>query len=710
VFFGSGVSALLYQALWQRLLSLHAGMDLFSVTVVVAAFMAGLGLGNIVGGVLADRWSARGAVTAYGLAELLIAVFGVLSPSLLYQWYPTLSPHLTNTASMFAFHFALLCLPTFLMGGTLPLLSRALVQRSAIAADVGTLYGLNTMGAATGALVTAGPWVLAHTGLSPLVYGAAGINALAGVAALLIAPHVSGSEVLKQADPSSERATRPIESPKEERRIGWLVTYGVTGFIALGLEVVWFRLLNVVMSSNTYTFSRLLTMYLVGLGTGSVLGARLLRVVTSPERTFRWLQWAIGVSALSGPVLVTWGIHAFGYPQTLAIRNLWIPVLTLLAPTILMGLSFVVIQAVVSQRFERVGRSTGSLLFANTLGCVGGTLVTSFVFLDRFGTSWTLSFFACASAGFGFWAAGLKPGRLVVVGVTTGLLVLALPQGDRFWQLLHGADGYDFSSREDQSCVTALVERERGTHTLYISGEIQNGVPFDRFHIRLGVLPPLFHSQPKKALVIGFGAGSTPFGIAADPRVEQVKTVEICGSEYPLVQALEQRGFDQVRTLFADPKIQFLSSDGRKYLVDTEERFDVIVTDTLLQRSSHSGSLYSVEFYELVKRRLAPNGILAQWGPTERTVRSAAQVFPHVAWVGGPQVATKESFFIATAEPVVVDTQTLWSRLQAVRREGISEAQWADLELFVKGFVTEPATRGDDVNTDLFPKDEYGHW
>jgi spermidine synthase len=709
VFFGSGASALLYQALWQRLLSLHAGMDLFSVTVVVAAFMAGLGLGNLAGGSLADRLSPRGAVLAYGLAELVIGAFGLASPTLLYRWYPSLSPHLESTAAAFAFHFGLLCLPTFLMGSTLPMLSRAIVRAQAIAPDLGKLYGVNTMGAAVGSIATAGPWILSHTGLEPLVVGAAILNAIAGLGAVLLSFRMAGAARAPAAPTGPDARASPW---------GWLVAYGLTGFIALGLEVVWFRLLNVMMSSNTYTFSRLLAVYLVGLGAGSVLGARLLKRITNAERTFLWLQLGTGVAALLGPTLVTRGIEAFGYPTLLPIRNVWAPLLTLLVPTLLMGVSFAVIQAVVSKKLEQVGRSMGSLLFANTLGCVAGTLVTGFVLLDVLGTPATLAVFASASALFGVLAAFQLEGprrlaALVSIAAVGGALGVALPSNQRFWQLLHDANGVGFVAVEDQSCVTALVEKEARHHTLFISGEIQNGIPFDDFHIRLGWVPPLFHPQPKKALVIGFGAGSTPYGIAADPRVERVDTVEICGSEYTLVRALAAQGFDEAKVLFADPRLRFLTRDGRKYLVDTTDRYDIIITDTLLVRSAHSGSLYSVEFFELVKSRLAPGGILAQWAPTDRTIRSVAQVFPHVMRVGGPQISAKDSFFIASNDPIGLDVPLLEARLAATRKEGLTPARLAELERFVHGAFVElapPSPADADVNHDLFPKDEYGQW
>jgi spermidine synthase len=120
VFFASGAAALIYQVAWQRVLSFHAGMDLFSVTTVVAAFMAGLGIGNLLGGSIADRLTPRRAVLLYAVAELLISTFGWLSIWLLYTQYPTFSPYIRTTASAFLFHFVVLCVPTTLMGTTTP--------------------------------------------------------------------------------------------------------------------------------------------------------------------------------------------------------------------------------------------------------------------------------------------------------------------------------------------------------------------------------------------------------------------------------------------------------------------------------------------------------------------------------------------------------------------------------------------------------------
>src|SRR5262245_59220637 len=271
VFFASGAAALIFQVAWQRVLSLHAGMDLFAATTVVAAFMAGLGMGNLLGGSIADRLTPKGAVLMYASAELLIGSFGWLSIWLLYKQYATFSPYLHGNASAFLFHFVLLSIPTTLMGATLPLLSRGVVRRSSeIAPMVGKLYGANTLGAAVGAMATAGWWILGRVGLEGVIQIAACLNLGSGLLALSI---FRTTDIAAQPAESSGPTTSQATSLR--RPSHWIILYGFTGFVSLALEVVWFRLLNVLMYSTTYTFSRLLAVYLIFFGFGVLAGSYL---------------------------------------------------------------------------------------------------------------------------------------------------------------------------------------------------------------------------------------------------------------------------------------------------------------------------------------------------------------------------------------------------------------------------------------------------
>ena len=717
LFFASGASALIFQSCWQRVLSLHAGMDLYSVTTVVSAFMAGLGVGSLAGGALADRLSPVRAVGVYAAAELSIGLFGVFSLPLLYERYGAMAPGISSTALAFGVHFALLFLPTFLMGMTLPLLARGVVRRSdQIAPRLGRLYGANTLGAAMGALFTSGAWFLGRIGLQGAVWLASGLNLLCGLGALVLwrlAKELTARAEADQQAPAPAGAPSQGEKPPLLGRPGhWIVLYGFTGFLSLGLEVVWFRLLNVLMSSNTFTFSRLLVGYLIGLGAGSFASTRLLGKVKRPDLAFLWLQAGTGAASLVGPLLVFLYLSTIGIRH--GMRNFAAPLAILLPPTFMMGLCFPLIQRVVSERVETVGRRTGLLMFSNTAGCVAGTLVTGFVLLDRAGTPLTLSLYAAllmAPALVALLAATRGARRLVLgAGAVAAAVALlwALPGPVRFWKLLHGSARMPGLFDEDGSCMASLIEELPGQHTLYVSGELQNGVPFDDFHLRLGLLPALIHPAPESVLVIGLGTGSTAYGVSLDPRVRQGLCVEICGGERRLLEEVRGR-LPEVERLLSEPRMSISIRDGRRHLLERPDTYDLVVTDTLLSKSSYSGSLYSREFYELVRRRLKEGGMFGQWVATQRSLETVASVLPHVVVVDsrgydGP------SLLVASDRPIRLDPQELLARLEAADRRTLRPGQLETLRAFTASITAVPVERTlapGELNSDLFPRDEY---
>lgn len=561
-FAATGFSALTLQVVWQRVLSLHAGIDLMAATTVVTAFMAGLGLGSLAGGALADRLGPKRSLLAFAASNAVIGAFAWLSLWLFYDVYRRYAAELDSAFAMFAFHFGLLVIPTTLMGLSLPLLARGAVAASReIAPLVGLLYAVNTLGAAVGAAV-AGWVLLGEFGFIATVRIAGTINlAAAGVVLLLW-------RTIQTETPEPAEAITPSTAAaagEGGRAWPWYLMYALTGAVAIGLEVVYFRVIDAILRNNSYTFATVLAMYLLLFALGASLGSRWAGRAARPDRWFLSLQFGVGAASLLG-MLVLLHPHRLGMGEFVveyfhgggfmhggyAVRNwqeaarliyahVFAPLLVMGAPVLLMGASFPFIQALVARRLDSLGRRTGTLLFANICGNVIGGAVTGFVLLDRLGTAGTLQLLSGVlilpglAAAWRLRTVGRRiVGALAVVGLMTFCFAV-FPSNERFWAFFQSATLDRFALAEDRACVTSLVDSGKGETFLYINGSWQNGHPYDFFHILIGLLPALLHDNPERTLAVGLGIGSTAYSIAQDPRVGSVDCVEICGGQKRLL-------------------------------------------------------------------------------------------------------------------------------------------------------------------------------
>jgi spermidine synthase len=755
----TGFSALTLQVVWQRVISMHAGVDLFSFTTVVSAFLAGLGLGSLAGGALADRLGPRRSLLAFSLSNAGIGLFALVSIRLFYDLYRALVPHVDGTLPAFGFHFLLLVVPTTLMGLSLPLVAKGVVERVQDAgALVGRLYAVNTVGAGIGAAVSG--WIL----LGRL--GFVGTVRLAGtlnlVAALLIftlwrlagragarAGAGAGGDRPEAAVPSPSAVGADVAAPPAARVWPWFVVYGLTGAVALGLEVVFFRVVDALMRSNSYTFGHVLMLYLVLFGAGAAVASRFVRRVARPDRWFLGLQFGVGLAALGGVMVLVYvpallgidgplrshfstdgynlGIFRFSPPGEAArwlFAHVGGPLLVMGAPVLLMGASFPFVQAVVAQRVDTLGRRTGTLLFANIAGNVLGTLLVGFLLIGWLGTSGTFRALAAVLVVPGVAAAlawrGRRPAGLALAAGAVVLMtaaVAAFPSNRALWVYFHSAQDVPFHLAEDRACVNALKE-VNGEDYLFINATSQNAYPFDDFHVLIGLLPALTHPRPAAAMAVGLGIGATPYGMALDARLDTVDVVEICGGEVDLLEGLAARGAPELRRLFADDRVDIHVGDGRKFLLSAAEGFDVVTVDVVRPQSAFSGNLYSVEFYELVRDRLAEGGILAQWAASARALNSAAEVFPYVTTLV-VESYHGSMFFLASEEPIPFDRQEVLRRLDASLAgpagASLDPGQAGSIRAFMETVEPRPLRTGgppgpvDDrhLNHDLFPLDEY---
>ncbi|MCC8428992.1 spermidine synthase [Reyranella aquatilis] len=720
MFFLSGVAALIYQTAWHRLLGLFAGADTIAAALVVGAFLLGLGIGSLAAGLYADRLSRRAALIAFAICEVGIAAFALLSPWLYYDViYRGLLPLAESRAVIFAVVFAGLLWPTFLMGCSLPFLSKAVVSQIAGSAQlIGWLYGLNTLGAGVGAFF--GGWYLIGTvGFDNAVYLGALINLVVAGGGLLLARGLD----MEAAQPVPKTVAAETADGVVWR---WSLLVFISGFLIVALQIVWYRLIGVLLQSNGYSFSLVLTVFLLGDAAGLLVGARVIDRIADPRRFFFLMQGIATALALAGAWFVYLGIGAGILPATFVDHDIMGPntanpalILLLLAVVVLpasfiMGFSFPVVQKAVQRDLDRLGSRVGLVQLANIVGNSMGSLVAGLLLLDLVGTAGTLKLLVAIGLAFSvLQLAGPRATRWAYVPAAVLVAGLALfPGGEEFWRRLHGLTDEKAIVAEDKTGLSLLKmsgndSRDEGGR-LYIQGHSQSRLPFDTVHAYLGAIGPLTHDAPRRVLVIGSGTGGTPYAAGLNPATEQVKVIEIVA---PVIETLKTYtaagGKSGVDELLSSRRFDVTVADGRHSLALDPVRYDVIEADAILPKTALSGLLNSREFFEQVRTKLAPGGIYVQWAPTERSVATFRSVFPYVtmihpAMLGSdrPIPYSREKIAALLARPGVA------SHLTAARIDRAELGRWFEdkkIEVLNDG-RTVPT---DSPNTDFFPRDEY---
>jgi spermidine synthase len=731
-FFLSGGAGLVYQVAWQRILALQSGVGIYSIAMIVAAFMAGLGLGSHLGGLLSLRLSARGALYAFAVLELGIGLFGAVSCFLYYDvLYGRHGWLYSDPWRAGALHFLSLLLPTGLMGMSLPFLARALVADARTAGStVGVLYGVNLLGASVGALVA--PWVLIRLyGIDGAVRFAAVANVLAGLFALALAVTQRQRRDEAPAEPPTMAGL-----PAGETRLplaAWMALYALSGFCALSLEIVWFRILDIAVKATAFTFGTMLFLYLLGSAIGSLAGARLADRQERPLRLFLLCQCALLVYSAVGILLITFlppstplfaklfdywrhGWFAFGTnwaPGPILGLYLLLPLVIFGPPTVLMGLSFPILQRAVHDDPRTSGRKVGLLQAANIGGCVAGSLLVGLLALDWIGTTGTFRLLMVCGVAFG--ALGMRRfGPRSIFGgavVVLALLAVALPSQRRFWLRLHGSDAVPAELEEDATGVGAILSPRPQSWVVYVNGKAHSWIPYGGAHTRLGAAPAIVHPAPVDVAIIGLGSADTAWAAGCRQETRTITVFEISGPQPRNLQRLAvkeagKKELEDVRSFLADPRVSVVIDDGRNAILHGDKLYDVIEADALWPTVAYSGNLYSVEFFRQCAKKLKPGGIICTWAPTPRIYASFTTVMPHVIGVGDRTV------LLGSNQPLPVDHEVWQQRLRdaAVRgylgEEGADAVAWL-LELLRPLHRTGRRHSARDLNRDLFPRDEF---
>ena len=711
----SGAAALIYEVVWARKLAQFLGITAYAHAAVLTAFMAGLALGSYLIGAKADR--IVNPLRAYALLELGIGVYA-LGTLLLFDWAEAVyvaAAQIIGVSGLAAhgFRFVLalviLLIPTFLMGGTLPLLVRGLSRESTqLAKLTSRLYGLNTLGATLGAFL-GGYVLLPKLGMMGTTCFSAGLALLAAFGVFALGDRLGdrSKEISEEGgeapppDPDSE--AHPARPSSTGAR--WiLVGFALSGFAAMIYQLSWIRALILVIGGSVYAFSTTLTTFLAGIALGSFAANRFAGTY-SRDRYLGiagWLQAGIAVSATAGLWLIGRLPDLFlkGYNAGLSENfTLYLGLIFLLCfgvmflPTFLLGAVFPLVATTWAKQTARVGSGIGTAYAANSVGTILGALTGGLLILPLLGIHGSMFLAAAASVAAGgvFWLRRpLQGGRRCLVTIGGVIAVVALvcalvPKWDKTvmtsgifyhteWFTEH-ADWHEAVHKRDLlyykegvDAVVCVTESE-GDRILHINGKPDGSNGGDlSTQILVVQIPMLMHPDPRKVSVIGLGTGTTSGGAVAHENLQSLNVVEIS----PEVVEASHFFRDINHDALDDPRTVLNVADARNFMLATGDTYDVIVSQPSNPWISGVANMFTREFFELAKSRLADGGIMSQWihcynmAPEDLRgiIRTYQSVFANVTmWMP----ARGDLILIGSEEPCGLDFDRVSAALEQER-------------------------------------------
>lgn len=763
----SGATGLIYEVLWARMLGLVFGATTLGISAVLAAFMGGLALGSA----LAARYAARIArpVRAYALIEIAVGLYALTVPLLfrgIDRVYAEAAPHFHPgfygaAFSRFALATAVLVIPTALMGATLPVLVAAL-QRSFghNASSVARLYMWNLAGAITG-VIAAGFFLLPHYGVRATIWIAAATNLAIGLAALLLDSKSAeaGDKVVDTFTPGEDRS-------KDFQQFGqagfWLFCAFISGFVTITMQVVWSRMLAMIIGSSTYAFSIVLALFLSGLALGAYIvstkknsdGLRRAVLVTELLTAFT-LFLSLRITSATPDFLVSAGF-SLGINSWIGLLSLQIAAaaLLILLPAILMGMVMPLVlmwagstrpkqpdepaSAPAPSSVSLVGRSYA----LNTVGAIAGSVITAFLLVP--GTSTRFTVFCAAAlclitAGIAYEPRRATSDRALARSLAIGAAVVfvvaiffawprlnlnALSTGayDSYVRVLAKSRGggpedgrsdqpsdHQLLMYEEGRTATVSVRRDWGITSVAINGRTNASDADDMpTQVMLGQLGVLNAPRAGKALIVGFATGVTAGSVLQSP-IESVDCVEI----EPAAVA-SSHFFEHVNNRpLNDPRLHLIIDDARTYLRVNPGTYDMIVSEPSHPWVPGVANLFTREFFTLGRERLRDDGVFVQWlqiyqlstASLRSVLATFHESFPHVA-VFRVQGAAKGKDLILVGSRQALSLDRIDERMRDPRtkadlaRVGIKSADDVRAWLVCDENQLGPAVAGAIINTD----------
>lgn len=683
----SGLAGLVYEVTWTRLLTLYIGHTTAAASAVVAAFLCGLAVGAAAGGRVASTVTPRGALQIYVALEIAVAVCALLLPFELSLFKPLLRwAYADGTGNFFGLIrigscIAMVMLPALALGATFPMAVRWFARRSGNpAAESGTLYFLNTVGATVGSLL-AGFVLIPAIGMTGTIYVAIAATTIAALCVGLVLKSAE-DEAAPLPAPSKASATRESTRPVSP----WLVItiLGLSGFAALVHEIAWTRILSLILGPTTYAFAATLAAVIAGVALGSGIGTWLVAVRASRAAAMLALalslaavtaSWTYSLAGTNIPMLVAHYVAEYGDFDLLLRRGVLLTMALILPTSACLGAAFPLALSLADDRVRAAPERFGLVYAVNTIGSVAGSLAAGFWLIPAFGiqaTLWIVS--GCLIAGvvalvYSGALVGRWRGAVLAIATASIVIVAGSPGWDRellasgvYMYAPYVPKDLDLETQlkagellfyEEGAAATVSVKKLTGTTTLAVDGKTDASNRGDMLTQKLiAHLPLLLHKDPKDVFVIGLGSGMTA-GAALTHPIERADLIEIS----PEVVKASEFFKAENRGALTDPRAHLIVGDGRSHLALSQKKYDVIISEPSNPWIAGVSSLFTREFFESARDRLAPGGVMCQWANAyniseadlKAIVATFMSVFPDgTVWlVGGDDV-----LLLATLEPI----------------------------------------------------------
>ena len=723
LFLVSGGTGLVYEVVWSRLLKDVFGVTAYAVAAVLAAYLAGLALGAWLLGKRADR--EPDPLRFYGILELGVAATALLGTLVLRVLDPLhqaaalrLSPGSPALLFLRVLLASLVVLPpTVLMGATLPAMTRAFVDRAGnVGRELSLLYALNTAGAVGGS-VLAGFVLIRSAGVHPTLWLAAAANvAVAAAAFALSARTVPPQSAALEREPSTAAGGA-----------GLLAAVALSGVVTLALEVIWTRVLVLVVGSSTHAFVTMLSAFLVGIALGSALMRTRIGRLRDPRRAFGWVQAAIAATTLASiplmNALVTaaqqWMFALEGRWLALSFGRYAIAFSIMLVPTTLIGMVFPLAATLHVRREGSVAGDLARVYGALTAGNIAGALLAAFVLLPAAGLQRAIALSCVASVASATWAflPSLRQPRQWLRGAPALASALLLGGLLSFWS------PRPFSSVEEGPADPVLFYKEGLVSTVKVLQRAsdarqrvmlvdgvrigQSTAGIDNKQQVLAHFPFILRpgKPPARVLSIGLGTGILIGEVARHPGVQDIECVELSPSVIEGAKLFDAYSGGVLR----NPRVRVIEDDGVSFLKRSPVRFDAIISDGKSRLGQAGNALfYAEEYYQSARRHLAQGGLMIQWMPLEEVaedlriiVRTFMRVFPSAYLF----LAHDSAFLVGMEEPLALDLEAVQAELDAPAAADLRRYGWRHAAEVAGLLAAEPVSakawlaREDTVNS-----------